>query len=373
MNYIAMAVPFFFVLIAVELLAARILRRPLYRTSDTLADLGCGVASQVLGVFTAGLLAAAYVYLYRHRVIGGFSAGSPLCWVAIFFGVDFCYYWFHRASHEVNFLWAIHVVHHQSEEYNLAVALRQAAFQPLASWVFYLPLALVGFPPVMYFTMQAFNTLYQFWIHTRLIGRLGPLEWVLNTPSHHRVHHGQNGLYIDRNHGGSLIVWDMLFGTYQREREEVLYGVTRPLRSFNPLWANFHAFQDQYREAGHFPKWQDRVKVWFMPPGWTPAKGSVHGPGMGNKPVAVKYDVPLPLLTKVYAFAHFVTALVAGVLLLDVGPPLLRPYPIALSIFALLTLFSVGALCDGRRWARPLEIARLGLVPIACLLWFALH
>ena len=184
--------------------------------------------------------------------------------------MDFFYYWFHRWSHEVNAGWAAHIVHHQSEEMNLAVALRQSVFQGALSWVFYLPLALVGFPPAMFLTVSALNTLYQFWIHTRAIGKLGPLEWVLNTPSHHRVHHGRNPKYIDRNHAGSLIVWDRMFGTFQEEEEEPVYGITRPLASWNPVWANFHYWAELWRTARRATRLQDRFRIFWKPPGWRP-------------------------------------------------------------------------------------------------------
>src|SRR5690606_31238042 len=152
---------------------------------------------------------------------------------------DFAYYWWHRASHRISFLWAAHVVHHQSEDYNLAVALRQAWFTSLSSWVLNLPLAFLGVPPLVYGVCAALNTLYQFWIHTRLVGKLGPLEWVLNTPSHHRVHHGIDAPYLDTNYGGVFIVFDRLFGTFVEETHEPRYGTLDPIRSFDPVWANF--------------------------------------------------------------------------------------------------------------------------------------
>src|SRR5207247_5460488 len=177
---------------------------------------------------------------------------------------------FHRMSHEVNAFWAAHVVHHQSEEYNLAVALRQGAFQSSFSWVFYLPLAVIGFPPLLFLTVSSLDTLYQFWIHTRAIGRLGPLEWVLNTPSHHRVHHGRNPQYIDRNHAGTLIIWDRMFGTFEPEGHAVIYGVTEPIASWNPVWANFHAYRNLWADAKRAKHWWDKIRIWFMPPGWKP-------------------------------------------------------------------------------------------------------
>ena len=182
MSLIHLAIPVFFVLIGVELLAARLLERDVYRLADSVSDLSCGILQQVVEVFLKTALFAGYAWLFaRHRLFD-VPPGAAWAWAACFVGVDFLYYWFHRWSHEVNAGWAAHVVHHQSEEYNLTVALRQGALQPAFSWVFYLPLAVLGFPPAMFLAVSSFNTLYQFWIHTRLIGRLGPLEWVLNTP-----------------------------------------------------------------------------------------------------------------------------------------------------------------------------------------------
>ena len=232
MNLIAMAIPGFFILIGVELLVARIRGAPVYRFSDSIADLGCGVVQQVGGAARKFLTFGLYVAIYNYLRV----ADIPYTWwgwTLAFIGVDFAYYWFHRLSHEINFMWAAHVVHHQSEEYNLTVALRQSVVQGLFSFWFYLPLAVLGVPPLMYATMSSINTLYQFWIHTRLIGRMGWLEHIINTPSHHRVHHGQNPKYIDKNHAGTLIIWDKLFGTFQVEQEEPIYGVTEPVASWN--------------------------------------------------------------------------------------------------------------------------------------------
>src|SRR5262249_23680859 len=156
---------------------------------------------QVIQAFAIPITVGIYAWTYAHHRLMTQSPRSVVAWVILFFAVDFLYYAYHRASHRVNFLWAGHVVHHQSEEYNLSVALRQSWFgQQLTEWVFFIPLALAGFPPSMFLVMLTLNTLYQFWIHTRLVRRLGPLEWFLNTPSHHRVHHGVNPRYIDRNY-----------------------------------------------------------------------------------------------------------------------------------------------------------------------------
>jgi hypothetical protein len=182
--------------------------------------------------------------------------------------VDFCYYWFHRASHRINFLWAGHAVHHQSEHYNLSVALRQGVVQSLFSWICYLPLALLGFPTWMFLIMSSLNTLYQFWIHTEFIKRMGWFEILFNTPSHHRVHHGKNLQYIDKNYGGSLIIWDKLFGTYEREDAPSDYGTTEPLNSWDPFFANVKTIIDIVYYGKHLTSVKNKILVFFMPPDW---------------------------------------------------------------------------------------------------------
>jgi sterol desaturase/sphingolipid hydroxylase (fatty acid hydroxylase superfamily) len=174
-------------------------------------------------------------------------------------------------SHEINAIWATHIVHHQSEEYNLTVALRQSWFQAFFSTLFYLPLAWIGFDPITTVTVIAFNTLYQFWIHTELIKNMGWFEWIFNTPSHHRVHHGSNPEYIDKNHGGTLIVWDRIFGTFQAEQVAPVYGITTPLRSWNPFHANFHYWNDLIQLSARASRATDKLKVFFAAPGWQPA------------------------------------------------------------------------------------------------------
>ena len=241
----------------------------------------------MVGLFLKGLLFAGYLGTYGYATRAGinlvdvqsYSAGGKwLAAIVLFLGVDCAYYWFHRIAHEYNAPWAGHVVHHSSEDYNLAVALRQGTFQGVFSWVFYLPLALLGYPPAWFAAMSSFDTLYQFWIHTRLIGKLGPLEWVLNTPSHHRVHHGRNPKYLDKNYAGTLIIWDRMFGTFQAEEEEPVYGLTKPLNSWNPLWANLHVWRDLCRDAWLAPRWVDKLRIWFMPQGWRP-EGLAGQPG----------------------------------------------------------------------------------------------
>jgi len=360
LGYIHLAIPVFFLLIGVELLLARWLERDLYRLSDSINDLSCGIVQQIADVFFKTALFAGYLWLYGSHRLVTVPSDAAWAWVLCFLGVDFFYYWFHRCSHEVNAGWAAHVVHHQSEEMNLSVALRQGAFQQAFSWVFYLPLAVLGFPPLMFLAVSSFNTLYQFWIHTRLIGRLGPLEWVLNTPSHHRVHHGRNPKYIDRNHGGTLIVWDRLFGTFQAEEEEPVYGITTPLRSWNPIWANLHYWVDLLDEARRTRRWTDRLRLLVKPPGWHPAElGGVVSPPAVDPRTYAKYDVGLARGMRAYVLVHFVFLNLATTVFLFRSATLLSPWRAVAAVALVVSLVSLGGLLDRRPWAVPLETARV--------------
>ena len=235
-------------------------------------NLGNGIGEQVIAAFCVPITVGVYATVYAHARVATLSPRSPAAWIALFFAVDLCYYAYHRASHRVNLLWAGHVVHHSSEEYNFSVALRQSWFgQQLTEWVFFLPLALAGFAPSMFVVMLTLNTLYQFFIHTRLVGRLGPLEWVLNTPSHHRVHHGVNPRYVDRNYAGVFIVWDRLFGTFEPEGDEPVYGLVKPLGSFSPLWANVHRWVEIASMSRRTRRLGDKLYAWLAPPEWRPA------------------------------------------------------------------------------------------------------
>jgi len=366
-NPIAYAIPFFFALIGVEVWVAKRRKREVYRLPDALSDLGCGVLQQTLGVFTRVFLLAGYALVYDQFHLLEISTSSVLGWVVIFFAVDHQYYWFHRASHQVNFLWAAHVVHHQSEDYNLAVALRQSAIQPLFSFWFYLPLALVGFPPTMFFVTVALNTLYQFWIHTELVGSLGPLEKLINTPSHHRVHHGRNPRYIDRNHAGMLIIWDKMFGTFEPEGEKLIYGITRPARSWSPVWVNFHAWRDLIGLARKTPRLSEKLAVPFMKPGWHPASAPQHDEGYYARLEDPKFDPWAPASYRLYALFQFVLATGVAIALLGRTREGIDARDVAGGVFVTATMIVVGGLLEGRRWIVLAETARL-IVTLAVVL-----
>ena len=266
-NLFVYAPPFFVLLIVIEFIVSRINKQTIYFLNDFVNNISSGIVEQSCTLPLQGLLIYSYQYLYTHHALFVIKPTSPFSWIFLWLGVDFFYYWFHRASHRNTFLWTAHSVHHQSEQYNLSVALRQGVFQTMFSWVVYLPLAVLGFPTWMFAIVAASNTLYQFWIHTKLIDRLGWFEIIFNTPSHHRVHHAINQQYIDKNYAGSLIIWDKLFGTFTPESSPITYGVTEPLDSWNPFYANVKVIYDTCKHSKNLSIWQ-RLIAFLKPPEW---------------------------------------------------------------------------------------------------------
>jgi sterol desaturase/sphingolipid hydroxylase (fatty acid hydroxylase superfamily) len=205
--------------------------------------------------------------MWQRRIVPDLGEGV-LAWAVALIGWDLVYYWNHRIWHETRFMWANHVMHHSSERYNLSTALRQSVTDPFLFLVPYSTLSLVGVRPEIVATSRSLNLIYQYWVHTDAIERIGPAEAVMNTPSHHRVHHGVNPRYIDRNHGGILILWDRLFGTFEPEDETVVYGLTKNIHTFNPLRVATHEYVDMFRDVARSRTWRDRLSFVFRGPGW---------------------------------------------------------------------------------------------------------
>ena len=261
-----LAIPAFLGLLVLEFAVARVQRREIQQTRDTATSLSLGVGSVFVNAGWKAASAGIWLTASEHRVVD--LGDGPWAFAAALIAVDFAYYWFHRLHHEVRLLWASHVPHHSSQRYNLSTALRQT-WTPFTGLPFYLPLALL-LSPAQFASAYGINLLYQFWIHTELIGRLGALEWVLNTPSHHRVHHGANPQYLDRNYAGILIVWDRWFGTFEPEAERVRYGLTKNIGRFNPVYAAFHEFAAVMRDALRAASLRDALGFLLRPPGWKP-------------------------------------------------------------------------------------------------------
>ena len=372
MNYVLYAIPFFFVLIGLELLVDRWRGVSTYRLADSINSLSAGVLSQVSGLLTKGLGLLTYGFAVQHLALFELSAQQTWVWVLAFVLYDFCYYWNHRLGHERNVLWAAHSVHHQSEDYNLSTALRQTSSGFLFGWIFYLPLAVLGVPLLVFLTVAALNLLYQFWVHTRHVPKLGWYEWAFVTPSNHRAHHAQNAIYMDRNYGGVFILWDRLFGTFQEELDEepVIFGVTTPLASWNPLWANLQVYAGLWRDAKRASSWWDRLRIWFMPTGWRPADVAARYPqAKADLRNFRKFEVPLGRGAQIYALLQFVCYLLAGVWLLAQGDSLAIGAVLLACLWVALGLCSIGMWLENRAWASRLELLRLAAnLP---LLWLA--
>lgn len=278
-NLLIHSIPGFLALLVLEVLWTRRLRREGakalrgYEPRDTFASLAMGIGNVIISAFTTLAAIALWSWGYQHRLMSLGAPGAWWSWLCLFVLEDLCYYWFHRSHHEVRLLWAAHVNHHTSQYFNLSTALRQPWFTPMTGPIFWLPLALVGFSPSQILTAQAISLIYQFWIHTETVKRLPPpIEWLLNTPSHHRVHHGKNVRYLDRNHGGVLIVWDRLFRTFapETERDPVRYGITHDLTTFNPLRIAVHELVALSRDVRRAGSLRAALGYLFAPPGWSP-------------------------------------------------------------------------------------------------------
>lgn len=242
-----------------------------YELHDTLASLSMGLGNVIINLVWKLVVVACYAGLYELTALR-IDSSSPWAWVALFFCDDLAFYWYHRISHEVRVFWASHVVHHSSQHFNLSTALRQP-WVPMTALPFWLPLALLGFPPWMILLQQAISLTYQFFLHTERVGRLPrALELVLNTPSHHRVHHGSNQVYLDRNYGGILIVWDRLFGSFQAETEPVRYGLTKNIQTFHPARVALHEYAALLTDLRRDQCWRHRIGHLLRGPGWSPER-----------------------------------------------------------------------------------------------------
>nr|XP_042116629.1 alkylglycerol monooxygenase isoform X4 [Peromyscus maniculatus bairdii] len=367
-DYVKKATPFFISLILLELATSWILKgKPPGRLDDILTSMSAGVVSRLPSLFFRSLEVTSYIYIWENYRLVDLPWDSPWTWYLTFLGVDFGYYWFHRMAHEINIIWAAHQAHHSSEDYNLSTALRQSVLQQYSSWIFYSPLALFIPPPVFAVHIQ-FNLLYQFWIHTEVVRSLGPLELILNTPSHHRVHHGRNRYCIDKNYAGTLIIWDRMFGTFEAENERVVYGLTHPIDTFEPFKVQFHHLLYIWNTFWATPGFFHKFSVLFKGPGWGPGKPRL---GLSEEiPEVTGQEVPLSSaasqLLKMYTVLQFAVMLAfyeetfANAEVLSQVTLLLRVCSI------ILTLTSIGVLLDQSPQAAVVETLR-------CLMFLTLH
>ncbi|MGX9671677.1 sterol desaturase family protein [Mycobacterium sp. HM-7] len=271
-DLILHAVPVFVLCLVLEALSFRFLPdddEVGYEFRDSRTSLTMGIGNVIINIGWKLVVLAAFSAAYLVAPVH-LPADNPLTWIALFVADDFAYYWYHRTHHTIRVFWASHVVHHSSEHYNLSTALRQT-WTPFTALPFWLPLAFLGFSPWMILLQQSVSLLYQFFIHTERVGKMWrPIEFVLNTPSHHRVHHGSNDQYLDTNYGGILIIWDRLFGSFRPEGERVVYGLTKNIKTFNPFRVATHEYTAIWQDVRTAKTWKHRLGHTFRGPGWSP-------------------------------------------------------------------------------------------------------
>ena len=357
MAIILYAIPGFFLLIALELIADRVRHTGYYRLNDAISSLSVGMLSRVAGVIKTLIPLSIYALIIDSVALFSWPQGW-IAWVVAFVLYDFLYYWNHRLGHEVSILWAAHVVHHSSEEYNLTTALRQTSGSVL-NWLFFIPMAFLGIPVETLVSIAALNLVYQFWVHTRHIDKLGVLDRIIVTPSNHRVHHAQNDIYIDKNYGGVFILWDRMFGTFQPEidADEPLYGIRTPLRSWNPIWTNLKVYKQLVGDTIKTRRWRDKLRVWFGRTGWRPDDVLADLPPKPafNPKAFEKFDIPLNASKNIYAFLQLLLgfALTLGMLmnLSDLSLVALLAWCAILTI----TLTSLGSVIEQKQWSAIAE------------------
>ena len=332
---VTFAIPVFFLLILIEYFYGRYIGKNTYRLNDTFTSIGIGMISRYPTMLNLGFQSAVFIYISSSLNLNLLSTKNPITWVLAFLMYDLSYYWMHRMHHEIKILWATHSVHHHGEEFNLSTALRQTSTGWLWKWVFFLPMIFIGIPGEVFITVAGINLVYQFWVHTKHIGHLGFLEKIFITPMNHGIHHAKNKEYIDANYGGVFIIWDRMFGTYIAELPDVkpVYGTVTPLKSWNPIWANFQVFSTMLNDSIKTRKWSDKVKVWFAKTYWRPEDCIEE---KNNNTFYEKFDPAISADIKIFSFFQMIfTIAVSGSVLFFISQ-------YSSSEIALIGLFIIG-------------------------------
>lgn len=368
LNWIALSIGGFLFFIGLEYLVSRRTGKNYFQFAESVANLNIGIAERLLDIFVTGLFYFFFDYIYRHFAIWNIQP-NWLTWFLLFLATDFVWYWYHRLAHEVNILWAAHVVHHQSEDFNYTVSARITVFQATARCLFWSVLPLAGFPPGMITALLLVHGLYPFFIHTQTIGRLGIFEYFMVTPSHHRVHHSSNEKYLDKNYGDVLIIWDKLFGTFVKEddKEPCVYGLTTPLKSHSFLWQQFHFMLELAAAFRRATSWKQRWNVIFgKPDDIDPAiRGQLETVWLrktGSRKQTKGQRIYIIIQTVVSISLLFATSLLEAYI-----PPGLAVFIV---LFILVSLVNTGAILEQKKWFFYLEYARMMLLAVTCMAYF---
>jgi alkylglycerol monooxygenase len=365
-NYLAFAVPLFIGLMILEFFVAKKRGKQFFNFTNSIANINVGIAERLLDTLVIGLFF--FVYDYLNKQFGIFDISSSLLlWVALFLCTDFTWYWYHRLAHEINLFWAAHIVHHQSEDFNYTVSARITVFQAVIRTGFWAILPIIGFPAEMITSVLLVHGLYPFFIHTRLVGKLGVLEYILVTPSHHRVHHASNPEYLDKNYGDVLIIWDKLFGTFKKEESEITYGLTKPLKSNSFLWQHFHFILELLvavrRENGLVNKMR---KLFGRPDNVDP---SIRGELEEKFNIFNNKDSAGNELNR-YVVFQVITSLILLFLFIGFENHFNWQMQTLFTFFIIITLVNCGAILEQKRWIFYLEYSRVFLFLIGVLIYY---
>ncbi|EAW31655.1 sterol desaturase family protein [marine gamma proteobacterium HTCC2143] len=367
MDIVSYATPFFLLAIVLELGWGFFRKNNTYRLNDSVNSLSLGMLSTLAKLAFISIGALVFARVENQWALFAFDQESAVHWVLALLFYDLCYYWFHRISHERQIFWGSHVVHHQSEDYNLSTALRQTSTGIFITWIFFIPCFLLGIPLYMYVTIASGHLVYQFWIHTQHIPKLGFLEWFLITPSNHRVHHAQNPQYVDKNYGGLLIIWDRLFGTFAEEddNEKVIYGLRTPLQSWNPLWANIHIFSSMVSDATKTENIRDKVAVLWSRTGSRPSdvakKYPVEKTNLDN---FRKYNPQLTTVSTVAVVLHYMLLLVYFLWFTALVPEMSYLARCANMVILTLSAVTIGTIIDQHSKMMLVECTRLLIIGV---------
>ena len=354
-------IPMFFTLLVIEVLYGHFTKKQTYTFMDTIASLSSGISMVIKDALGLALVLVSYPFILKN--IGVWEQESTLIlFITAFICIDFAQYWIHRLAHKINIFWNKHMIHHSSEEFNLACALRQSISNIVAfNALFMIPAALIGIPSDIIMVLTPLHLFAQFWYHTRHIGKLGLLEYILVTPSQHRVHHAINPIYVDKNLSAIFCVWDRLFGTFQEELEEVppVYGTLKPSNSWNPIIINYQHLWGITKDAWYSQKWKDKFKIWFMPTGWRPEDVENKFP-ITTRPVdnSLKYMPFYSSQWKLIAVFHFISHVIMLLFFLTNFETLETSFRLSLGGVLLISIFGFTSLMDFYKWAPNFEIIR---------------
>ncbi len=369
LNY---AIPFFMALLLLEAAVAWWKGEKVIRGMDTLSSLSSGLTNVIKDVLGLSVVIVSYDWFVGHFALLEIKS-TWLAYLLAFIGLDFAGYWVHRLSHHVNIFWNRHIIHHSSEEFNLGCALRQSISGFVSLTVFFLvPVAFLGVPGEVVAVVAPLHLFAQYWYHTRLIGKMGVLEHIIVTPSHHRVHHAINPEYLDKNLSQIFIFWDKLFGTFQEELDEVppVYGVTRPVSTWNPFLINFMHLWLLIKDAWRTRSWAAKLKIWFMPTGWRPADVAGKYPVSSIKDVYhfKKYAPPLSGRLQLWSWVQFIATFILMMYLFNNIADIGFQAALIYGAFLFLSIFSFSMLMDRNRYAWWVEAVK-SLAGLALIYW----